>query len=74
MFDSKATIIEKYNPITVDCVKEKRMMDGRENSSDQGLKAAVVVNNQLYVVSSSKVEKFNNLTLSWEKVARGKSR
>jgi hypothetical protein len=71
MFDSKASIVEKYDPITVDCVQERRIMDGREMSSDQGNKAAVVVNNYLYVVSSSKVEKFNNLSLSWEKVGKG---
>ena len=71
MFDTKASVVEKYDPITVDCVQERRMMDGREMSSDQGNKAAVVVNNNLYVVSSTKVEKFDNLSLSWEKIAKG---
>ena len=73
MFDSKASVVEKYDPITVDCVQERRMIDGREMSSDQGNKAAVVVNNYLYVVSSTKVEKFDNLSLSWEKIAKGTS-
>ena len=72
MFDSKASVVEKYDPITIDCVKEKRMMDNRNSSSDLSLKAAVVVDDELYVVSSSKVEKFNKLSLNWEKVARGK--
>ena len=72
MFDSKASVVEKYDPITVDCLQERRIMDGREMSSDQGYKAAVVVNNDLYVVSSNKVEKFNNLALLWEKIAKGR--
>jgi hypothetical protein len=74
MFDNKASVVEKYDPIRIECVQERRIMDGREMSSDQGHKAAVVVNNDLYVVSSTKVEKFNNLALMWEKVAKGRSR
>lgn len=74
MFDSKASVVEKYDPITLDCVQERRIMDGREISSDQGYKAAIVVNNDLYVVSSNKVEKFNSLALSWEKLAKGEER
>ena len=72
MFDSKATTVEKYDPITVECVQERRILDGRDISSDQGHKSAVIVNNDLYIVSSVKVEKFNNLALSWEKIAKGK--
>lgn len=73
MFDSKASVVEKYDPITVDCVQERRIMDGREMSSDQGQKVAIIVGNVLFVLSSTKVEKFNNLALSWEKVAKGRT-
>ena len=72
MFGNKSAMIEKYDPVSVECVKEKRMMVSKKSSSDEEIfKAAVVVENQLYVVSSDKVAKFNSMTLCWEKVGNG---
>ena len=72
MFDSKATKVEKYDPIRVECIQERRILDSRDISSIEGHKTAIVVNNELYIVSSAKVEKFNKLSLSWEKNAKGR--
>ena len=67
MFHKKSSQVEKYDPVKEDCVKEERMVKKKE----QVPRAAIVVADELYVVSSEKVEKFNKKSLVWENIAKG---
>ena len=71
MFNNTASKAEKYDPIAEEWVEEIRFINEREVSTNEDKKVAIVVNNELYLVSSLKMEKFNIFDLSWENVGKG---
>ncbi|XP_046843060.1 kelch-like protein 2 [Xenia sp. Carnegie-2017] len=71
MFNNTAGKAEKYDPIAEEWVEEMRFINEREVSTNEDKKVAIVVNNELYLVSSLKMEKFNIFDLSWENVGKG---
>lgn len=71
VISNRTNLVERYDTVKSACVRCDEMSSVEHGESLSENRCALVVGQDLYCVSATKVEKFNVLELCWTRVAEG---